>query len=421
MKYLKNKYIITIVITILVSLATIVVSKIIDNKDSEIVEVEYLETVQLEENILYTSKDPIFAVKDSATDIEEDTEIYNGLEYTNNGKPYCIKVNRQQNVVTIYALDENNKYTVPIKAMVCSVGLNNATPTGSYTTYNRREWALLYGNVWGQYAYRIDGPIMFHSVPYYTKNKDDLKSAEFNKLGEAASQGCVRLSVLDAKWIYDNCSYGTIVEIFDSEYVGPLGKPTMEKIDLDSENASWDPTDSDKKNPWLEDNLPVIYGTKDITIERASEMPDLLSGIMAIDEDYNDCTADIVIEGDINNSRVGKYTIRYTIDSIGTELYREAFREVNVTVVDTTSPEIVELPQSRIITVDMAASDNLESILLEGVVAKDSGETMVLGSVYVSYNDIAGKNVGEYFVKYVAIDEVGNRSEVKTVAIKIID
>ncbi|MFR5209625.1 MAG: L,D-transpeptidase family protein [Clostridia bacterium] len=27
----------------------------------------------------------------------------------------------------------------------------------------------------------------------------------FNKLGEQASQGCVRLAVSDAKWVYDNC------------------------------------------------------------------------------------------------------------------------------------------------------------------------------------------------------------------------
>ena len=45
---------------------------------------------------------------------------------TSNGKPYYIKVNYGANVVTVYSLDENNNYTVPVKAMVCSTG--TATP-----------------------------------------------------------------------------------------------------------------------------------------------------------------------------------------------------------------------------------------------------------------------------------------------------
>ncbi len=434
MKYLKSKYIITLVIVILLSLVSITISKFIGNKSDETIEVEYLETVQLEESVLYTSKDPIFMVKDSGKYIEEDNEMYNGSEHSDNGKPYCIKVNRQQNVVTIYAVDENNKYTVPVKAMVCSVGLNNATPTGTYNTYNRREWALLYGNVWGQYAYRIDGPIMFHSVPYYTKHKDDLKSEEFNKLGEAASQGCIRLSILDVKWIYDNCPYGTIVEIFDSEYIGPLGKPTMEKIDLSSENKCWDPTDPDEDNPWLKDNLPTIYGTKDITIERASEMPDLLSGVMAIGEDYKDWTGDIVLEGIVNTSKVGVYTVKYVINLDEKENYKkgrivssdiieitQSYKEVKITVVDNISPEIVEIPQSIEIAMEDANSDKVKDILLEGVVAKDSGEVMVQGSIFVSYNDIVSKPAGEYIVKYVAIDEAGNKSSIKEVTVKLLD
>ena len=44
--------------------------------------------------------------------------------------PYYIKVNRQANCVTIYKKDENGNYTVPVKAMVCSVGLNNKTRLG---------------------------------------------------------------------------------------------------------------------------------------------------------------------------------------------------------------------------------------------------------------------------------------------------
>ncbi|MCR4781415.1 MAG: L,D-transpeptidase [Lachnospiraceae bacterium] len=187
-----------------------------------------------------------------ATEAQENGEANIKMDDTvNTGDyPYLVRVNRKLNVVNVYSKDENGNYTVPFKAMVCSVGLNDATPTGTFKTSTKYEWHALYENTFGQYAYRIDGPIMFHSVPYTAEKKDALEIDEFNKLGEPASLGCVRLCVADAKWLCDNCPEGTTVEIFDSKEVGPFGKPGCQKIENSSEMGSWDPTDSDEANPW---------------------------------------------------------------------------------------------------------------------------------------------------------------------------
>lgn len=197
----------------------------------------------------------------SSTTTEEPPEEagYNGDTFEDNGQPYMIKVNRKMNVVTIYTLDDEGYYTVPYKAMVCSVGLNNKTPTGTFKMQSDRyEWRELVGRVYGQYAVRIRRSIMFHSVPYYRPEKDQLESEEYNKLGEPASKGCVRLSVEDAKWIYDNCQKGTIVQIFDSDYIGPLGKPEPIRMALSDERCCYDPTDEDEDNPWLKsEETPV--------------------------------------------------------------------------------------------------------------------------------------------------------------------
>lgn len=168
--------------------------------------------------------------------------------------PYFIRVNRSANCVTVYSQDENGEYTVPIKAMVCSVGLNNTTPLGEGVISDKYEWRLLFGDVYGQYAVRFDGHIMFHSVPYTTTSKDALKDGEYNLLGQPASKGCIRLSVADAKWIYDNCRKGTKVEVYDSIDPGPLGKPEPIYIDPYNFFKGWDPTDPDPSNPW------TIYG-----------------------------------------------------------------------------------------------------------------------------------------------------------------
>mgnify|MGYP000730241630 FL=1 len=113
---------------------------------------------------------------------------------------YAIKVNRTANCVTVYTYDEKGKYTIPVRAMICSTGLDNSTITGDYTIGIKSEWLSLVGDVFGRYISGISGDYLFHSVPYYSMSEEDLELAEFNKLGEQASQGCVRLAVSDAKW-----------------------------------------------------------------------------------------------------------------------------------------------------------------------------------------------------------------------------
>lgn len=55
---------------------------------------------------------------------------------------YYIKVNNQVNVVTAYKKDKAGKYTVPVKAMICSIG--TATPTsGVYSISDKYTWRLL--------------------------------------------------------------------------------------------------------------------------------------------------------------------------------------------------------------------------------------------------------------------------------------
>ena len=128
-------------------------------------------------------------------------------------------------MVTIYAKDAEEKYTIPYKAMVCSVGTDIPDAGKSYkiTSYKRR-WNALQGNVYGQYATQIIGNILFHSVPYTSKSNSALEYWEYDKLGTAASLGCVRLTVEDAKWIYDNIATGTIVEFYEDDNPGPLRK-----------------------------------------------------------------------------------------------------------------------------------------------------------------------------------------------------
>lgn len=163
--------------------------------------------------------------------------------------PYYITVNLTANVVTVYEKDAAGNYTVPIKAFRCSGGTD--TPEGTFRTSAKYEWRALYGNVWGQYATRITGPYLFHSVPYFEKDKTTLEYDEFNKLGTTASAGCIRLTVRDVKWIYDNCPIGTTVRMYRGDVKEPLQPAAVPKVNRnDTVRRGWDPTDPAAANPW---------------------------------------------------------------------------------------------------------------------------------------------------------------------------
>lgn len=164
---------------------------------------------------------------------------------------YALYVNTAQNTVTVMTVDAYGVET-PFKAMVCSCGKpGHATPLGTFSTYGYYDWCYMVDGTYGRYSVRFNGGILFHSVPYLKASVDTLEWDQYNLLGQNASLGCVRLSVADSKWIYDNCKYGTKVVVYsDPTSPGPLGKPTPIAIDPNSPNRGWDPTDPSPYNPW---------------------------------------------------------------------------------------------------------------------------------------------------------------------------
>lgn len=235
--------------------------------------------------------------------------------------PYYIKVNRAANCVTVYGIDAEGNYSIPVRAFAASCGREGQeTITGeNYTTTDKYLWRLMVDGTYGHYAFRIYGGYLFHSVPYLGASSDTLETAEYNKLGSFASLGCVRMCVRDVYWLYENCPEGTKVDIYDDETnPGPLGKPESIKIPLDSEYAGWDPTDIDEGNPW-KNSKAEITGAKDITA-KIGEKVDILKGVTAVDTCGNDISDDIYTVGRYTFDQVGEYDIKYgVVDAIGSK------------------------------------------------------------------------------------------------------
>ncbi len=234
-------------------------------------------------------------------------------EVTSADGPFYIRVNIGANVVTVYKQDANGNYTVPVKAMVCSAGLNGTTPTGLFKTSDYYNWRLLVGGVKGQYSVRFYKGILFHSVPYMKYDKSTLQEGQYNLLGADASHGCIRLAVKDCKWIYDNCAKGTTVEVYsDPTNPGPLGKPDSILVSDASPFKGWDPTDPDGANPWL--LYKQFYGgLQDMVITQGTAVTDanLLGAVKAFDFDAQELPVTVdATTLDVNTP--GTYYITYS-------------------------------------------------------------------------------------------------------------
>ena len=152
---------------------------------------------------------------------------------------YFIKVYKWSNYLIVFAKDGNNGYTIPVKAMITSCG--NGTPTGDYWTPSKFRWLTMVGGSKAQWCTQISGDYLFHSVPYRIADNSTLYTdLMYNFLGTTQSMGCIRLRSGDAKWIYDNCSLGTHVNIDPNVNNGPFDKPGFEPL---PSWHTWDPTD----------------------------------------------------------------------------------------------------------------------------------------------------------------------------------
>lgn len=113
-----------------------------------------------------------------------------------------------------YLYDGSERLT----SFVVSTGIldgESNTPLGDYVIEIERGDSFFtprFGegaNYW--VSFKDHGIYLFHSVP--TDENGEYIVSEAEKLGKPASHGCIRMSVPDSKWFYENIPTGTPVKV----------------------------------------------------------------------------------------------------------------------------------------------------------------------------------------------------------------
>ena len=181
---------------------------------------------------------------------------------------YRITVDVVNQVTTVYGKDAQGYYTKVLKRMICSTGTSSyPTPISVYTLNGQKaRWCFFpQWNSHAQYWTRISSSIAFHSVIYSRASTDALVLSSYTALGTPASHGCIRLLVSDAKWIYDNCGSGVMVETF-AGVRDPEGTQALKPAPIQSSTNLPMPTPQPTAAPVYNPSLPPPYPFRTLTI-----------------------------------------------------------------------------------------------------------------------------------------------------------
>lgn len=238
---------------------------------------------------------------ESATDIEG---IYN------------IQINLSNYTITIK--DYNDNF---VRKMLCSF---NSFEEGEYKntggTGLRNVWYDDKNNFYRYYTDFGNG-LIFHSASYSEKNnKNSLNSDEYNMIGGKNNNPGITLSVADAKWIYEHCSFDSVITI----YTDKNERHTLELIKI-PDGITWDPTDVTTGSPWVQSRIKSMDAPSTITIEeKSSDLSDIRKQIKAFDTDNKDISDYVIISGNFDLNSHGKYQmVIRLIDIYGNDLRKD--------------------------------------------------------------------------------------------------
>jgi lipoprotein-anchoring transpeptidase ErfK/SrfK len=158
--------------------------------------------VQVESETAVKEEPPVGSAEESGIEKSMDDIDYSIIE------DFRIEIDLVRQRLIVFHKDE------VLKELVCSGGApESPTPLGEYSTTQKIEyaWVERFG-VGAYYWIRFFEDYLIHSVPF--DENGEMIVEEFEKLGNPASHGCIRLRLEEAKWLYETLPLGVKVVIY---------------------------------------------------------------------------------------------------------------------------------------------------------------------------------------------------------------
>lgn len=241
---------------------------------------------------------------------------------------YKLRVNLSTHMVSIHewssaasAFDEK-----PFKFMICSV--NGDIKAGEYPgiSDNSRELWHSENDLFYRYHVRFNDNISFHSAAYEKRNDaGSILPESYEKLNFGNSEYGITLLLADAKWIYENCSGESVIELYDGTDEVPDEASYNRYISL-PEGVRWDPTDTASDSLWCRTRIKSLTSPDILSLKINTPAEFMMSFAKALDENDSDVSACIYITGTYDNSKPGLYAVTYNlIDIYGNHLTKNVY------------------------------------------------------------------------------------------------
>ncbi len=352
-----------------------------------------------------------------------------------------LKINKKKNVMTVYK-KSGGKWK-PFRAMLCTTGgRDGITPSGTFYMGYQRRWLTMISEIGDktneQYTSLVDGrtQVYIHSVWYYDKGYDHASQSTraFNRLGSHGSHGCIRLSTMDAKWVYDHCNPGTKITIYSDKNSGPLGRPKKIYVST-KKRMNWDPTDPLRNNPIFKMHKPVFKFKKSKSVLYGKKYK-LKSGITVINPNANqNITYRLKIVKLTRNGKkistkkfstkkLGKYKATYYVrDPYMVQNGRKGTKKVfNFTVYDkaTVNAKDYTLKQNETnATYGMSAKSCSKSLTKTSSVTITAPDGTKKKMSYANAVKFKFTQLGDYKVTYSVTNPYPKKTVTKTITVKV--
>lgn len=253
---------------------------------------------------------------------------------------YYLRLNLSNGQLSIHEYDsKNGTYSsTPVKYMLAAY--SNSLKEGIYaadsTLTLKSSWLNNGDNTFYRFNSKFTDTISFHSA-LYSKNtdKNSLIVEDYNTIGNSVDTSGITLTLADAKWIYENCSFESKIEC----YTNADEDVSADTLIAIPSGITWDPTDDATGSPWCQthiDSLSVIKGT--LTLPAGSSLTALTSNVTATDESGASVVAHVYITGTYDLNKAGKYYITYNLTDIYGS-HEEKTITLQITEAETTAAE----------------------------------------------------------------------------------